>query len=265
MPKYLFVLIFLFLAGCDQQESRPGTVTEVTMPDVIDLPDFTQYRNVKKKKQAFFSYMLPLVRAANEEVLLERQLVQYWADGGSLNGDEQQQIQQLLSRYRITLDDEDQQQALLLRRVNVIPPSLVLAQAANESGWGTSRFAREGNNLFGEWCFSAGCGMIPEARHGNARHEVRRFETPLDSVRSYILNLNSHPRYRELRDLRLKSINEKGYVSGQYLVAGLSSYSERGHEYIDEIRNMIQFNKLGRYDQQQLSASEQPAQPASGG
>lgn len=262
MPKYLLIILLLCLPGCDRTEpdtTRPGP--EETPP----LPDFSSYQNTSKKKQAFITYMLPLVEEANEQVLKERQLVERWylADD-ELSAEEQEEIHHLLSKYRVTASDVDEQKELLLRRVNIIPPSLVLAQAANESGWGTSRFAQEGNNLFGQWCFREGCGIVPEARGGSSRHEVQRFETPLNSVESYILNLNSHPRYRELRDLRIHSLQEDGYVNGEDLVPGLLGYSERGYEYIDEIRHMIEYNKLGRYDQTEPAENRSEPQPTSG-
>jgi len=171
-------------------------------------------------------------------------------------------LQELLIKYRVNTDDEDEQKELLLLRVNTIPPSLVLAQAANESAWGTSRFAQEGNNLFGQWCFREGCGLVPEARGGSSRHEVRAFESPLESVESYMRNLNSHPRYRELRELREQQIEQQGYASGEILTEGLDGYSTRGQEYIDEIRNMIEHNKLNRFDQlhsqESAPADQQP-------
>ena len=90
----------------------------------------------------------------------------------------------------------------LLKRVDYVPPSLALTQAAIESGWGSSRFARQGNNLFGQWCFSSGCGMVPSLRESGKGHEVAKFDTVNLAVRSYILNLNSHESYTELRENR---------------------------------------------------------------
>lgn len=252
MPQFLLLLIFALLTGCDQQpEPKPEEAKPVDIPP---LPDFTTIQNTRDKKQAFFSYMLPLVNEANTRVMAERQLVERWVlEEDELSDDDKHEIHNLLSKYRVNSEDPEEQKDLLLRRVNVIPPSLVLAQAANESGWGTSRFAQEGNNLFGQWCFREGCGLVPEARGGSSRHEVRRFDTPLDSVESYIRNLNSHPRYRHLRDLRLQSLEEDGSVTGEELVPGLLGYSERGEDYLDEIRHMIEFNQLERFDQPEVS------------
>lgn len=131
----------------------------------------------------------------------------------------------------------------LLRRVDVIPVKLVLAQAANESAWGTSRFAREGNNLFGQWCFTKGCGMVPIRRAEGASHEVALFTTPAASVRAYMLNLNSGGAYEHFRKIRigLKRMNKP--QSAIVLAAGLEKYSERGRDYVRSIRDMIRGNE----------------------
>ncbi|MCH2098860.1 MAG: glucosaminidase domain-containing protein, partial [Pseudomonadales bacterium] len=136
----------------------------------------------------------------------------------------------------------------LLACVDVIPPSLVLAQAATESAWGTSRFARKANNLFGEWCFTAGCGLVPNHRSQGATHEVERFATVSASIDSYFHNLNSHPAYAELRAIRARAREAAATISGADLAAGLMLYSERGEDYVDELRQIIRVNDLGRFD-----------------
>ncbi len=138
----------------------------------------------------------------------------------------------------------------LLTRVDVLPPSLVLAQSANESAWGTSRFAREGNNFFGQWCFTRGCGMVPRARGEGAVHEVEAFPDAVVSVRSYLRNLNSHGMYQQLRDLRAGQRQKQEPVTGVLLAGGLKGYSSRGDEYIKELVAMINFNRLEQYDLQ---------------
>ncbi len=135
-----------------------------------------------------------------------------------------------------------------MRRVNVIPPSLALAQAANESGWGTSRFAREANNYFGQWCYETGCGLVPARRDKNKTHEVAAFESPKESVGRYINNLNSNRAYQSLRDIRSRLIANNEPVTGYALAAGLNRYSERGADYVSELRAMIDYNKLSQFD-----------------
>jgi Bax protein len=134
----------------------------------------------------------------------------------------------------------------LLQRVDVVPVSLVLAQAAKESAWGRSRFAREGNNLFGEWCFTAGCGMVPRRRESGKTHEVETFPSVRAAVASYIHNLNSHPSYRMLRSIRA-SLREAGKpLNGLALARGLEAYSAQGSDYVASVRDIIRKNRLGR-------------------
>jgi Bax protein len=132
----------------------------------------------------------------------------------------------------------------LLWRVDVIPPSLVLAQAASESAWGTSRFAQDGNNFFGQWCFKRGCGFVPASRRPTANHEVKSFASIEDAVHAYFMNLNTYPSYQYLRVIRQQLRNKEQPIDGISLSEGLGSYSERGDAYIKELRTMIYKNDL---------------------
>ncbi|NIP49271.1 MAG: flagellar biosynthesis protein FlgJ, partial [Phycisphaerae bacterium] len=136
--------------------------------------------------------------------------------------------------------------SLLLRRVDTLPPALVLAQAANESAWGTSRFARLGNNIFGEWTFKPGTGIVPEGRPEGATYEVRKFKSIYQSIRSYINNINRHNAYRNLRRIREKLRKSSKQVTGTALAKGLEKYSQRGEAYVKEIQLMIRQNNLER-------------------
>src|SRR5690606_11880502 len=133
---------------------------------------------------------------------------------------------------------------VLLRRVDVLPSSLVLAQAANESAWGTSRFAVEGNNYFGQWCFTEGCGLVPDRRLSEASHEVKAFTSAGESVEAYFMNINTFGAYQGLRLMREELRRSGQIIDGLTLAEGLESYSERGEEYIEELQSMIQFNEL---------------------
>ena len=138
-------------------------------------------------------------------------------------------------------------------RVDEVPVSLVLAQAANESGWGTSRFAAEGNALFGQWSFG-GSGMLPsEQRASLGDYRVAAFESPLLSVIAYMRNLNTHNAYARLRELRAAARAAGEEPSGYELAAGLDRYSERGQDYVDELRSMIDFNGLRPTDETYLA------------
>jgi Bax protein len=215
-----------------------------------DLPDFSQYQDTTEKKAAFFSFLYPRIVLANSRILIERDYLDSLANKESLTSKEYNWLAQQSERLRVDAEPgSDEQFALLRKRLDVIPPSLILAQAANESAWGTSRFATKGNNLFGQWCFSKGCGIVPKGREEGKAHEVADFASPYRSIRSYIQNLNRHPSYQLVRDLRKKARENGRLPSGSTLAAGLISYSERGEEYIKEIRDMISFNDLAEYDQ----------------
>lgn len=206
--------------------------------------------SVSEKKSKFFAYLQPMIKQANSDVLSQRKvLLSLQAALPQLSKAQTESLTELTKTYRV--DNKlalEQQIFLLTSKINTIPAALILAQAANESAWGTSRFAREGNNFFGQWCFSKGCGIVPNSRNEGANHEVASFDSPLGSVKSYIRNLNSHPTYQGLRDLRDLALSQGKVPSGELLAQGLIGYSERGEEYVKEIQSMIRYNKLSRFD-----------------
>ena len=223
------------------------------------LPDFAGYSQVSEKKQAFFDYLLPRVTAANQQVRAERArlqaLKQQLEEGDSLSSDLSTEsvafLRQSSSRYRVPNRDSLSQQEVLnqlMDRVDEIPPSLVLAQAANESAWGTSSFARNQLNLFGIWCYTENCGVVPKHRAEGATHQVAAFESVQDCIDYYLLNLNSHPAYSTLRALRSDLRAKQEILSGERLAPGLLKYSQRGQLYVDELIEMIRFNHLDRLD-----------------
>ncbi len=226
-----------------------------------DLPDFSSYSDTTEKKAAFFSFLYPRIVLANSRILIERDYLQSLTDKDELSKSELTWLENQAERLRV---DEEPGSADMFRRLenrlDVIPPSLIMAQAANESAWGTSRFARRGNNLFGQWCFSKGCGIVPQSRVEGASHEVADFDSPYLSVRSYIQNLNRHPAYQKLRDVRLKARSTGDNASGSSLAAGLLDYSERGEEYVKEIRSMIRYNNLTYYDEKFRSVRDSSQQ-----
>lgn len=216
------------------------------------LPDFALYEDTEARKEAFFGYFLPLVEMRNEEILkLRAELLRLRENMENLSGRQQRRVVQLAEDYEIEAFDvnEPGDWDTLLRRVDVVPPSLALAQAANESGWGLSRFAQEGNNYFGHWCYVEGCGLIPDSRPSGARHEVAAFDSPAQSVQRYIRNLNSHEAYRELRLKRSQLRENDELITGLELAEGLTQYSQRGQEYIRELQAMIRFNALDALDE----------------
>lgn len=214
-------------------------------------PDFRELEAGTERKQAFFSYFLPLIEGRNEElVVLREELLELNDKRSDLSFFERRKLAKLADTYDIegfSLDDPAEWD-LLLRRVDVVPPSLALAQAANESAWGTSRFAIEGNNFYGQWCFVEDCGVVPAAREEGAVHEVAGFDSAKESVEGYIHNLNYHPAYTGLRSIRANLREQEEPITGLKVAAGLESYSERGEAYIEELRSMIRFNGLNEHD-----------------
>ena len=219
------------------------------------LPDFSDYSDVKQKKTAFFEYMLPLVRAGNQSIVEQRGELQNMAAEAAepsfeLSFFQQRNLLQLAERYGVDSKTLDNQQIIdqLLLRVAPLPPSLVLAQAAIESAWGTSRFAREGNNLFGQWCYQKGCGIVPLRRSAESRHEVAKFDSVDDAIKAYLHNLNTHRAYSDLRVLRAELSNSESGATGHQLAQTLLYYSELRQVYVDEVQAVIRINKLQGYD-----------------
>ena len=242
-----FVIVgFLYFERSDGIE-RPDLQT---IP--ASVPNFNAYTDVKAKKRDFFAFMLPMmVRNANALVAAERKfllaIAEVIADGKSPSSRQQQTVAMLKEKYRIDDEGTATLPQGLLERVDTIPASLVLAQAANESAWGTSRFARNGNNYFGIWCFSFGCGQIPTARDAGKSHEVASFESIQSGVEYYFYTINTHPAYQRLRDLRTEARRGNEKMSGAKLAEGLIRYSERGASYVREIQAMITINQLQHF------------------
>lgn len=223
-------VLWFFSVGVNKE---PELVTEV--------PDFASIQDVKQKKVAFFSYLLPVIDSKNEEIRQQRQQLLAVADNpSSLNPDV---MDALREQYRIdqALDVETAYRELLIK-VQPVAAELVLIQAANESGWGGSRFAQNGFNFFGIWCFERGCGFVPRARNDGAVHEVRRFDHLNQAVGEYLRTINSHPAYAELRAIRQAVTEQQQQASAIALAEGLSRYSERGQAYIDELQSMLRTN-----------------------
>ena len=215
------------------------------------VPDFAAIQDVGKKKQAFFSYLAPLIVAETQAILEERKdlerIDQNLAEGIRVSARDHDLLAALGVKYRVP--DRDQLSTVnlataLLFRIDEVPMGLALAQAANESAWGTSRFARFQNNFFGLWCFTDGCGVKPRRAEPGARHQVAAFETVQGGVAYYLLTLNSHPAYKDLRVLRSQLRSTGTPVTGHLLAEGTMRYSERGQDYVEEIRAMIRINHL---------------------
>ena len=220
---------------------------------VAPLPDFSQYRDVRQLKSAFFAYLQPMIERQNEAIEAQRQRLLEIAErvdaGDGLSGSQQDFLEQMAQHYRIDEEVTGVQAtvSVLLRRVDTIPMELALVQAAKESGWGKSRFAVDANNLFGQWCYDPGCGLVPARRGKGKVHEVELFASVEDAVADYLLNLNTHPRYKPMREIRARLRRQNNSITGMALAEGLLHYSERRQAYVDELKSMIrQYRRLAR-------------------
>ncbi|MDY6919971.1 MAG: glucosaminidase domain-containing protein [Pseudomonadota bacterium] len=253
-----FCALFLGAHSAVSRYLMQGDYLSDRAPMSTDKPDFTAFSSVAERKQAFFGFMEDYVLQRNQEL---RQLRQRIAADKLSDGE----LLELAQRYRVKSDDPAEIRRRLLLKVDALPPSLVLAQGAIESAWGTSRFAVEGNNYFGQWCFSPGCGLVPAARQQGKAHEVRVFEDPAASVKSYMRNLNSHPAYVSLRQARAELRAQGAPLNGCYLATGLGKYSEKGEVYIEALKRMIRVNDLETdpqgYCAPVMLADEEPSAP----
>lgn len=227
-------------------------------PDILDVPETTEARkpvpdfaaidNVQEKKAAFFSYLKPEVEKQNAYLLALRHylqtLLRQVMAGETLDDDDVERIDWLSEEYRVKADAPDKDRIMaLLQKVDILPVELVLAQAANESAWGTSRFAQQGYNFFGLWCFRKGCGFVPSQRNDGASHEVAKFDNLSRATYTYMRNINRHDAYKRLREIRSRLRANQIPISGVALAEGLMNYSERGAAYVEELQNMIEFNQ----------------------
>lgn len=211
--------------------------------------------SVAAKKALFFRLMSPGVLKINELIEIDRaRLIELLAHRDSLAPEDAQWLAELAQTYRVPTAEPLTQASFdeLLVRVDIIPPSLVLAQSAEESGWGTSRFADLGNALFGQWTWDEGIAPL-ERREGKGNYSIARFETPLDSIRAYMLNLNTHRAYKELRARRREMRLRHERPTGWELARTLTSYSERGEAYVETLHAIMRVNKLADVDEAYLA------------
>ncbi|MDR9435370.1 MAG: glucosaminidase domain-containing protein [Thiohalophilus sp.] len=224
----------------------------VSQPGNQSLPDFRVFENSGDRKEAFIEFLWPVVKYENRRVLAKREkllaILDKLEDGEHATPDEQAWLAKQAQLYRVKAKGKLERARKLATRVDIVPTSLALSQAALESAWGTSRFARQGNNLFGQWCFTAGCGIVPRRRPERATFEVQAFDTIAGSVRTYLRNLNSHPAYQPLRDIRAQARKAGREPSGLEMAAGLINYAAIGEDYVKHIRGVIRRNDLDRLD-----------------
>ena len=241
----LVIVINAWIMSSDEPDILDVPMTEQARKPV---PDFKSIENIQQKKEAFFSYLKPEVEKQNEYLLSLRHYIQTLqrklSTGETLSEEDSNRIIWLVDEYQVNKKASiEEQMTTLLRRIDILPVSLVLAQAANESAWGTSRFAREGYNFFGLWCFRKGCGFVPSRRSPGLEHEVARFPNLSKATYTYMRNINRHNAYKELRNIRSTLRANQLPVNGVALAEGLMNYSERGIAYVEELQAMIRYNR----------------------
>lgn len=242
-------------AAVDYEWPPESTVPAVSVRAFPPLGDL----NVDERKSLFFRSLLPLVLAENQIMLATRERIQVIFADGNVEPDsrEERLLQTLAGRFRVDGDPNSTEfREELLRRVDIVPADMALAQAANESGWGQSRFTREANNLFGVWTWHEGRGIVPERRAEGATHFVRVFPNLRASVRNYLYTINVGGAYSGLRDVREQARADGDGLSGLHLATGLELYSERGEAYVQEIQSMIRTNDLAELTALELTPVE---------
>lgn len=246
--------------GYTQQAWQAG-IREVPRVYIADIPDRWRTEKSKQisasdKKRLFFRAIAPIVLFVNERILEDRErakaLMERLLRGETVGPEDLEWFTELAVRYRMIESpgdrlDSDQYPEFLLR-VDVIPPSLSLAQAASESGWGTSRFAAEGNSLFGQWTW--GKGIKPAAQRAEALgdHRIAAFGSTAEAAFAYALNLNTQANYRDFRLKRAELRRGNLRISGEVLAATLLRYSERGQAYVDDLKTIMRQNRLDDVD-----------------
>ncbi|TPH15895.1 glucosaminidase domain-containing protein [Litorilituus lipolyticus] len=235
-----------------QESSETKPVKVVKKPEKplhsVALPDFAKIYDIPTKKQRFFDFLRPTIIKHNQELLITRAKLEYWMEQTSLElgltDSEQIELALLAKQYRVSKQSSTLQKLdELLVKIDIIPESLVLVQAANESAWGTSRFARIGLNFFGIWCYKPKCGMVPNGRNEGAKHEVAAFQSVDDAVNGYFRNINTHNAYRVFRSIRSQLREHNQPLDAEILATGLLPYSERGAHYVLDITDMLRHNQ----------------------
>ena len=205
--------------------------------------DLDNLSSVQLKKETFLKIVLPLVVAENEKILDDREKLKNLIDKKFTTDSEKQWLRQKLLEYKVKKSDLKE----LMIKMDIIPVSIALAQAAKESGWGTSRFALEGNAIFGQWTWD-GQGIAPLKRDGDKNHKILKFPILRASVKAYKNNLNTHKSYSKFRDKRQQLRNKNKNITGLALTDTLKNYAQTGSEYTRILNQIITQNRLSDFE-----------------
>jgi Bax protein len=237
-------------------ELRGVRMSKITVPRlyVESLPqDLPQLVDVKKRKEIFLQTVLPLALAVNEELRSHQEALQKIRSlSRPLTTEELDWLNKISATHKITHPDLER----LLKQIAPLPVELILAQAAVESGWGTSRFALEGNALFGQWTWKPGAGIIPSGRGDGETHAVRAYPRLIDSVWDYANNLNTSLAYKDFRDARARRLQLGKPLAGLPLIETLEKYSQKGQDYLEVLEDIIEQNDLTPLNNAQLAGDK---------
>ena len=217
----------------------------VNIGNSIDhLPkEMKKIENIKKRKNLFIQIVLPLIIEENTKIRLDRKKLFTILNKNNNSKTEKEWLSEKFKQYGVKSNDF----STLKIRMDEIPVSLAIAQAAKETGWGTSRFAQEGNALFGQWTWS-GEGIKPAGADGDSKHKVAKFKVLKASVKAYQRNLNTHSGYKEFRRQRAIQRDNEGKLNSIVLVNYLDKYAETGIEYTKILIKIIEQNSLTEFD-----------------
>ena len=223
------------------------------LPIISELPDdFSEIQDVPTKKKLFYLVTLPLIYNTNTSIMQERRMViniEKKFARKELNKYETDEIIRLSKKYKLDYSEINTKLFRKLKqRINIIPVSLALGQAIIESGWGQSRFATEGNALYGQWTTSEDKGIIPQDRDEDKTHAVLKFKNLSESVEAYMFNINTHQAYYNFRVIRRIDERIKYTDPISMKVKYLAAYAEIGDKYVDKLELIIASNNLQEFD-----------------
>ncbi len=223
------------------------------LPIISELPDdFSEIQDVPTKKKLFYLVTLPLIYNTNTSIMQERRMViniEKKFARKELNKNETDEIIRLSKKYKLDYNEINTKLFRKLKqRINIIPVSLALGQAIIESGWGQSRFATEGNALYGQWTTSEDKGIIPQDRDEDKTHAVLKFKNLSESVEAYMFNINTHQAYYNFRVIRRIDERIKYTDPISMKVKYLAAYAEIGDKYVDKLELIIASNNLQEFD-----------------
>lgn len=224
--KFLFVSVFILTLNAD-----------------TGLPSSYYKLPTKEAKAYFFKYLGERVFTENKKILEERKFILSLKNNTNLhpNSIQYKMLSKLQEKYKIK---ELFNYKEYVNKIDIIPPSLALAQAATESGWGKSRFFKKANNIFGHWTYNPEIGMLPLRRPAGKKHFIRIFPSIQASISAYMTNLNRTSVYSEFRSMRKQMRNTNGLINGLTLSSTMDKYSGIGHNYTKILSSIIRKNNL---------------------